>query len=109
MARLDIDLDDTPVPVAVFDYEAEYQRAEPDVGIMSGGWAVSGEIEDWKIGSLHLSRAQMVQAFGDQYVAQIEADAEEKAMRAASEEAEASALDYGDYLYELRRDRIAAE
>ncbi len=109
MDTFSIELDDMAIPVAVASYDAEYQPAEPDVGIMHGGFAVTSiEIEDWHIGGLHLSRAHLVQAIGEDAVSKLEEDASDKIV--AELEAENSTQDdYGDYLRDLHLDRIAAE
>lgn len=107
--ELHIELDALPIPEGVIGFEAEYEPEDRSVGY-AGGWAVSDMgINSWRIGNLHLSREQMVQAVGEAEVERIEAVYEDDAKRAAKQDAQDRADDYGDYLYELRRDRIAAE
>jgi GAF domain-containing protein len=107
--EIHIELEELPIPEGVIGFSAEYEREDRSVGF-PGGWAISGlEITSWRIGALTLTREQMVQAIGEDAVNAIEAAQEDAAVREADERAEADAGDYGDYLLELRRDRIAAE
>ena len=102
---LDLELDDTPIPEAVIEYDAEYHRAEPDVGIMHGSWGATCEIISWRIGGLHLTRDQLVLAIGESAVCALEENQQERAAQDAADEAESAALDRGDWLYEQRRER----
>ncbi len=106
---LTIEVDDFPGGSAVYEYDAEWQPEERDIGVHAG-WNITGEIISAKIGALHLTRDQLVQAMtfdkwdGEDEVCKLEALAMEQAREAADASAEAAALDYGDYLHDRRRD-----
>lgn len=72
---------------ATFRYSADYQPAEPDVGISRGYWEAYATLHTVKIGSLTLVRAQVVKMFGEYAVFAVEGTISERI---------ASELDAGD-------------
>lgn len=68
-----IELDDLPIPEAVFSFDVEYIPADPAVGIWRGYSHVSGDITSWRVGALTLTRDQLIAAMGEDEVCRIEA------------------------------------
>ncbi|WP_425070679.1 hypothetical protein [Sagittula sp. S175] len=101
---LEIEVDDFPGGVAVYEYDAEFQPEERDIGV-AAGWEISGEIISTRIGALHLTRDQLVQAMtwdkyeGEKEVSKLEDRARDMAEEAANDAAEAAHDDRAEYLY----------
>lgn len=104
MTSTTIEIDDMPEMTARFVYSAEYDEADPSVGIFKGGWNVTGEIETVTIGSLILSRGELRLMLGEKAVMIIERAEETRIAECKAQEAQDAADDHGDYLFELRRD-----
>jgi hypothetical protein len=61
-AQTHIEFEDAPIPEIEFSGDVEYQPAEPDVGIFQGRFVASMGADGMRIGQLHLSRDQLLQA-----------------------------------------------
>ena len=114
MGTAHIEIEDLPVVSAEIDFTATYEREDRSTG-SAAGWLIENlTLVNWNIGGLQLSREQLVQAVGEDEVQRLEEIAIDDAVDQAKAEAEAAALDYGDWLHDRRRDamldaRFAAE
>ena len=66
------EIDDTPLVEAVFSFTAKSFPSEPDVGIFHRYWEIEGEVTGGKLGDMSLTRAQMIEAFGQDEIDRLE-------------------------------------
>lgn len=93
-------------PEATFAVDLEWQPAEPDVGIMSGGWTCGATLLSWPHGKAQRSRADLVAILGEEGVAKIEDAAGQHFADEAGDSADDD--DRGDWMRDSKGDRDAA-